>query len=219
MAKPATKPDWTFTNPAQRVEPGAAKKENGWDENERPPKEYMNWLFFNLTEWINYLEEQADLFTSAKQVLVDSSIGTSSFPTFKTLQEAHDEAQVVAGWKILIISNLDLDATVNITKPDIEIEQRPGTRLRKGAGAPATGFTGLQIGATADRVRLTSIAMGSATGAEQFSGAGDEALDIDVGADNVFLNNPIFVAGNTTDLDDNGNTTLTISSPQTGLGA
>jgi len=55
MAKPVSKPDWTVGNPdfgTVTVEPSAAKKETGWLVDERIPREFLNWLFFNITDWI-----------------------------------------------------------------------------------------------------------------------------------------------------------------------
>ena len=207
LPKPSTNIDWTDGAPSKVVEPSAAKKLLGWVALERPPFEYMNFLFFNTDEWIKYLESITDETANNKQVIVDAG-GNGQFTT---LQAAHDDASVVAGSKILVISDLSVDATVNISKNDIEIEFRNGRRLLKGGGAPAAGFIGMQIQATADRVRLKHCGFGRAGG--QFNGAGDVALDIVAGVEDCFLDNPIFGPGNTSDLADAGTDTA-ISNPQ-----
>lgn len=207
--------DWTDGAPSKVVEPGAPKKLLGWVALERPPFEFMNFLFFNTDEWVKYLESVTDATIGSLVFIVDAG-GAGNF---LDLQSAHDDALVVAGSRIFIVSDLDLDATVNITKPDIEIGMAPGKRFHKGGSAPATNFTGIDINATADRVRLMHLAFGSAVGGEKFSGAGDVAFNMNVGADNIFMLNPVFITGNTTDFTDNGNTTYVSVGSQSGLPA
>lgn len=208
MAKPASHLDWTDGAAAKAVEPSAAKKLLGWVALERPPFEYMNWLFFRADEWIKYLETVTDATIASTIVVVDSGGGGN----FTDLQSAHDDAGTVAGSKILIVSDLSLDTTVSLTKPDIEYEMRSGKRFLKGGGAPATNFTGVSINATADRMRMKHCGFGR--GASHFSGAGDKGLDVDATVEDVYLDNPIFGPSNTQDIDDNGNGTLAINQPQ-----
>jgi len=167
----------------------------------------MNFLFLNTDEWVKYLESVTDETANNNQVLVDAG-GSGQF---LTLQAAHDDAGTVPGTKLLVISDLSIDVKVTISKNDIEIEFRNGKRLLKGGGAPAAGFTGMEIQATADRVRLKHCGFGRAGGL--FDGAGNVALDIIAGATDVYLDNPIFGPGNTSDLLDNGTDTV-IASPQ-----
>lgn len=61
--KPTSKIDWTKGNAAPasaRTEPSPGKKTTGWTVNERPPFQFMNWLFYNINEWIDYLEDVTD---------------------------------------------------------------------------------------------------------------------------------------------------------------
>lgn len=213
LPKPSNHLTWTDGDAAKVVEPSAPKKLLGWVALERPPFEYMNWLFFRADEWLQYLESVTDETALAR---VDAIVNESGSGTHTDLQSAHDDANVQAGSTILITSDLDLDTTVTITKADIEIRMQPGFRFHKGGSAPATNFTGVQVQATADRCRLRSLAFGSAVGGEQFSGTGDIALELASGVTDVYLENPVFVAGNTTDLTDSGTDTV-IASPQTGL--
>lgn len=217
LPKPSSKIEWTVDNPAPgtvRVEPTAQEKKDGWDINQRPPREFMNFLFFNLDEWIKYLEQQTDLFVAGN---IDAIVDAGGNGTHLTLQAAHDAAEVIPGSKIIIVSDLVLVATQSITKPDIEIEMSPGFRFTKGVGAPATNFTGVDINASAKRTRLSHLAFGSATPSERFAGGGDLALNVAAAADHVFLMNPIFVVGNTTDIVTNGNATMITAHPQIGL--
>lgn len=206
LSKPTTKTDWTLGEPAKVVEPSAGKKLLGWVALERPPFEFMNFLFFNTDEWVKYLESITDETVNARQVIVNAA-GNGQF---LTLQAAHDDADTVPGTKILITSDLSITATVNISKNDIEIEFRPGFRLLKGGGAPATNFTGMQIQATADRFRGTHLAFAKA--GSVFNGASDKALEIVVGVEDAFLFNTIFGPGNTQDLDNQGTDTVITNS-------
>lgn len=57
MAKPTSKPDWTVGNGSfatVTVEPSAPEKVSGWAVNQRPPRQFMNWLFYNIDLWIKY---------------------------------------------------------------------------------------------------------------------------------------------------------------------
>lgn len=57
--KPSSKPVWTVGNPdinLTTIEPSGDKKMTGWEFNEKPPHEYMNWLFYNIGQWIDHLE-------------------------------------------------------------------------------------------------------------------------------------------------------------------
>lgn len=200
--------DWTDGNPSKVVEPGAAKKLLGWVALERPPFEFMNFLFFNTDEWVKYFEIVTDETAFAR---VDAIVDKDGNGSFLTLQEAHDSAQVTAGSTILITSDLELIATQNITKQDLEIKMQPGNRFLKGAGAPATNFKGISINATADRCRLMHLGLGRA--GKLFNGSGDVVLQIEAGANDVLLFNPMSPPGNTADLTDNGTNTV-VSIPQ-----
>lgn len=218
--KPAAHIDWvTDDSPAKITDPGAAQKDAGYIGKQSPDPFHFNWILNRIDKWLKYVDCQVDLLAGQGiSAIVDPNIAASSAPRFKTLQEAHDDASVVAGSIILIVDDLLLDTTFAWTKADIEIRMLPSKRIKKGPSAPATNFTGIDIQATADRVRLVHLGFGSAAGAEQFSGAGDKALNLSAGADNVLLMNPIFVAGNTQDFEDNSNSTYSTVAPQSGLG-
>ena len=38
------------------VEPSSGKKDSGWNEGERPPRETFNWLHRITNDWIEYFE-------------------------------------------------------------------------------------------------------------------------------------------------------------------
>jgi len=57
MAKP-TKPRWADANPSFAVEPSEGKKDTGWLSGEKPPFQYMNWLFLKVKAWIDWFENK-----------------------------------------------------------------------------------------------------------------------------------------------------------------
>lgn len=60
MAKPSTKPQWlngiTAVDPTVNVSPTAGKRDAGWATQERPPAQYLNWLFYWIHQWILYVD-------------------------------------------------------------------------------------------------------------------------------------------------------------------
>jgi hypothetical protein len=63
--KPTSKTLWTETNPTARAEPTGAEKETGWSLSQRPPFQFLNWLFWNLGLWVEYFEGITDLLSTA----------------------------------------------------------------------------------------------------------------------------------------------------------
>lgn len=195
LPKPGSHLGWTDGDAAKVVEPSSAKKLLGWVALERPPFEYVNWLFFRADEWIKYFESVTDEIVGAGQIIVDAAGGGS----FTDLQSAHDSADVGPGSKIVVTSDLTIDSTVQISKNDLEIEFRSGNKLIKGGGAPATNFRGLEIVSSCDRLTLRNAWF------EGFTGAGDNALWLDASALYAVFFRLIFDANN--NFEDNSNAT------------
>ena len=66
--KPASKPDW---NPPATVvtEPSALKKAAGWSPGEKPFATHFNWLFQNISQWLDYVDTFSDDFTTLDAAL------------------------------------------------------------------------------------------------------------------------------------------------------
>lgn len=186
MAKPTRKPNWTYTNAPARAEPTNQKKVDGWGADERPPFQFFNWLFYNISEWIDYL----DVTTTAQNQEYDAivgDVGTDPAATHSTLVAAL--AAVNPKSKILVKLDYVVPAVIQIAKNDVHIVFRPGITYSKGAATSA-----LQI--SADRVMIEG---GRFTG---FNSGGDSGILIDSGADyaNIFRN---YFYDNTDDVVDN----------------
>lgn len=191
MAKPASKPDWTLTNPGVRTEPTPTKKNNGWAADERPAYQFFNWLFFNISEWIEYLETETDILSSAFDAVVAASGGTHT-----TLAAAIADAAIQPYDRILVKDPEDLSTTVEISKAGLEIYFAPSaTFTDNGAG------TGLRLSQPNIRLyngRMTAFATTciDLTAAakncrvQDFNFGSTVTTDItDAGTNNLFVNN------------------------------
>jgi len=196
MAKPTSKPDWTVGNPSfgtVTVEPSAGKKQNGWDIGERPPRQFMNWLFFNIGEWIDYFETTTDGLLNL-QGIFDAVVGVGG--DFATLTDLVTDADYLAGniKNILITSDQALSAPITWALDDLNISFKPGVAVLKGIGA-ATGFI-----ITGDRIRVNQGRFAN------FSDGGDKAIEVG-GAANYTIISQCYFLNNDTTIDDNGTKT------------
>ena len=141
---------WTTNSPLNRIYVPVTQRENGWNINQRPPFEFMNQLFFEIDEWLKYLDTVAETVAATPQVIVHSDPQRGQFTS---IQDAHDDPEVIAGTTILVASDLEITATQQISKQDIGITFTPGSKLIKATGAP-DGIRGLEVIATADSCLL-----------------------------------------------------------------
>jgi len=197
MAKPVSKPDWTVGNPdfgTVTVEPTAQKKEDGWFADERPPREFFNWLFYIIDAWIKYFEGVTDGLI-ALQSTFDAVVGTGG--THADINEVMNDGNIANIKRILVISPLVVVVKQTINQPDIHIEFKPNATFTDGADLP----TGLELTAVAKRC---NILYGRFSGFD--NGGGDEAITLLAGADNCLLMGNRFFS-NSNDITDNADNT------------
>lgn len=178
MAKPASKPEWTVDNPnfgTVTVEPTAQKKQDGWLPDERPPRQFMNWLFFIINEWIDYFEQVTDGLI-ALQSTFDAVVGTGG--THADINEVMADGNIANIKRILVISPLVVLVKQVIDQPDIHIEFKPQATFTDGADLA----TGLELTAAAKRC---NILYGRFSGFD--NGGGDEAIKLLAGANNCHI--------------------------------
>lgn len=157
MAKPTSTPDWTEGNPSfatVTLEPNGAKKQQGWFADEKPPFQWMNWLFWNLNQWVKYLNAAMKF-----QLIVSDDFDA----THSTLAAA--VAAASAGQSILVRKNETLNASVTVSTANLLIEFDPGTTYTKGSAT-----TGLVVSASGVKIRGGRFA--------GFSTSGDKAIQI-----------------------------------------
>ena len=189
MPKPSSKPDWTLTNPTRRQEPTAPKKETGWDIDERPPSETMNWVLFNLTEWTIYFEEITDALNGI-QTAYDAVVGVLG--THATINDLMADANIAQIKRVLVSSPQTLTGAPQvIDQDDMWFEFKPQAVYSKGAGSTL----GIQI--TSDRVTIMG---GRFT---NWSTGGDKAIELTAAASACLIMAARF-ASNDTSIDDLG---------------
>lgn len=152
MTKPSSKPDWTVGNPdfgIVTIEPTAQKKEDGWFPDERPPREFMNWLFFNITEWITYFEGVTDLF-STQGIIYEAFIGAGG--THVDINDWQSDPDIANKKNALVVSNLAVDAIQIIIVNGSKLDFKAETAITK--NGPTGADIGLQI--DADRIRVNN---------------------------------------------------------------
>lgn len=193
MAKPATSINWTYGNPDQAiisVEPGAAKKQEGWKTDERPPKEYMNWLFQNIDEWIKYLDSEVENF-STQSVIYDAYVGANG--THADINSLMADPDIASKKHILVIGTIAVDEIQVISRDGMTFEFKAGAGITK--NGPTGAATGLQI--QANRTRIINARFLS------FNAAGNVALKIDATYKNNLVQGCMF-NDNETAIDDQG---------------
>lgn len=189
MAKPTSSPKWTVGNPnfgTVTIEPSAGKKQTGWTAGEKPPHELMNWLFYNLGEWVDYLDTVA--FQGFNAV-----VGTGAGATHPTLAAALADVLVTAGSRILIKEDATINATIQVTKHNIELKFMPGVTYSKG-----TATTCIQVSADGFKMYGGRFAA--------WSVGGDKAILIDATSDYSMIRDVRFASCDT-EIDDLASTT------------
>jgi hypothetical protein len=66
--KPSTYLNWTDGDPLKVTQPPSAQQLSGWTEGEPIPFQYLNWLFYQTDQWIQWL----DGYTNESQVNVEN---------------------------------------------------------------------------------------------------------------------------------------------------
>ena len=193
MAKPTEKMEWTVGNPTARTEPSAGKKTDGWDPNERPAREFMNWLFHNTQEWLDYFETETDALL-ALQSTYDVVIGVGG--THATLNDAIADVGLGENQRVLIKDPATLTTTQVLSKNGWEIFFKPLAIYSQGA----VTTPGIQI--TGSRVRLHG---GRFT---DFDGGTDVAIELTAAARNCMIYDNMFFNTDVTIQDDGVNTAL-----------
>lgn len=183
FTKPTSKPSWTNNNPSfptVTVEPTAAKKQAGWAPDERPPAEFLNWLFYNVGEWISYFETITDnLVTRIGQY--DAIIGFGG--THATINDVMNDANINNIKRVLVTQSIVIDEVQLIDKNDMTLMFKPQAVVVMGESA-----NGLKI--DAERVKVIGARFKNFTG---------KALELSEGSRNClvaecsFLDNGVMI--------------------------
>lgn len=178
MAKPIKKPSWvTGQSGLNIVEPTVGKKAAGWAPDERPPAEYINWLYQNISDWIDFIDSISS--TSAIALEYAAIVGPSAPATHASLAAALADVAVPNGSRILVLTDQTLASPVTITKNNIEIYFASGKSLIKGAGTQGLIIQGLNCRIHGGRI-------------VGYSTAGDKAIQVQAGAKNCMIRDIVF---------------------------
>ena len=191
--KPSSKPQWTVGNPdfgTITVEPSAGKKEAGWLPDERPPREFMNWLFFNIGEWIDYFEGVTDIFAS-QGVIYDAFVGSGG--THADINALMADAGIATIKNVLVTTTLAVDNVQIVNQDGMNFDFKPQAGITK--NGPTGADFGLQI--DSNRVRINNC---------RFVGFNDSGVDkaVILNGNNNLINGCMFQDCDTT-IDDQGN--------------
>lgn len=187
--RPTDYPQWTTGNPGVQVEPTLSQKFAGWFVNQRPPNTWMNWLFGNISDWINWLDQQVQ--ANNNNVTYDAVVGTNgTFPDINTLMASANIANIK---NVLISTPQTLTATQVINQPDMVFTFKPQAWY-----SPAF-LVADAIHITAPRVRIFGGRFYSFTG---------NVITLEVGADNCLISQVYFHNNTGTISDLASNTTL-----------
>lgn len=195
MAKPTSQPAWTVGNPnfgTVTIEPTAQKKEDGWLIDERPPREFMNWLFFNIDEWITYFDGEIDVLAGLGQAF-DAVIAPAG--THATINDLMADVDIASKKRVLVATAQTLTSTQVIDQDDMEFIFKPQAVHSQGAA--------LTLGIQVDAERCT-LRGGRFT---DFSTGGDKAIQLTANAKNCLIVDNRF-NNNSTEIDDLGSGNL-----------
>lgn len=153
MAKPASKPNWTYNNPdfaTRSVEPTAQKKTMGFNVGERPASEFFNWLLWIISQWIDHFDETIGQ-TSATSTIYSAILGGAS-ATHADINAIMADADLAnQDLRILLAGPLVFAQTQIINRDGIEILGVPGATISKGGGTAI----GIQI--ESSRVKIKDV--------------------------------------------------------------
>lgn len=172
MPRPPTLPEFASVITAGypgRVEPNAGRKNTGYDDGEAPPAGEHNWLFGVISDWVEYLDEEAtrlllaalldqqNTFTAPLEVNVTDALTAA----LVTRPSADDDANAGNKWKAVLgfrIGNTDGGTNAN---GDIYVNQYVGTQT--GPGQHVITFNAVWVTASqwwiADNPLLPSFAL------------------------------------------------------------
>lgn len=168
---PATRPtttiDWTDGNALKQVEPSSGKKLLGWTKSERPPFQYMNFLFYNLDAWVKWLDyiTQLSIANLDYQAYVGSGLtGSVAFADFNALMASPSIASIK---KVLVLNPMTVVTPQIINADGIEFVMHPSAVISKG-GATNPGI----------HIQANGVTFSGAGRFTDFSGGSDAAIRI-----------------------------------------
>jgi hypothetical protein len=189
FTRPTSYPNWTVGNPGVQDQPTSGEKFGGFVPNQRPAPTWMNWLLGNISDWINWLDQETQLNNSQQEY--DAVVGTNG--THADINSLMADPNIAQIYRVLVTTPQTLLTTQTINKSDIDFIFKPSAVYSKAL----TGSTkGLSI--TASRVRIYGGRWTS------YNGGGDIAIEIGSGVKNCIIDGVMFSSDCTTTINDLG---------------
>ncbi len=160
MSKPNKHLDWTDGDALKVQEPTTGKKLLGWTPSERPPAEFMNWLFHYQDLWNKYFDSQIEA-VLASGLVYDAIVGVGG--THNTINELMQDSGIATKKNILVISPFTLTETILIDQNNMKFTFTPKATIAKGS-------VGLGVQITSEGVTFEGCRF------LNFSGGGEEAM-------------------------------------------
>lgn len=105
-SKPSSKPAWVPSDdPAKIIEPSVSKKNTGWAQEEKPPFQYFNWFWNNLSKWVNFFSGQQKY-----NIIIDSDTDEGDFTTLAS----YLAGSPTSGDRVLLRVDETITATLSI---------------------------------------------------------------------------------------------------------
>lgn len=136
---------WIPNNTTGIATPPGGKLAAGWLAAEKPPYQYMNWLFNLTSQWINRLGPQA--YTVV--------VGSGANCTHATLAAAVADSGVGSNIKVVLTESATVASTIHLTKAGWKIEALPGVTYTK-SGSAVSCFSCEADGVEIMRVRFAA---------------------------------------------------------------
>ncbi len=126
-----TKPKWATGAPSYAVEPSESKKTVGWKAQEKPPYQWMNWLFLKAYQWFGWGEERTEFSDSASFHTTGASV------TWSGTQIIVPAGGLYLEWRSrnTIVNNILPEATYSLADGEYLVfipHATPGTVLATG---------------------------------------------------------------------------------------
>lgn len=188
MSKPNKHIDWTDGDSQKQVEPSTGKKLLGWTKGEKPPFEWINWLFYTIDLWLKYFDSVIEN-VEANGSVYDAIVGVNG--THATLEDLMSDSNISNLKNILVISPFTLNNPITLDENDMNFFFKPQATISKGTSAVGIILNG-------ERIRLNNAHF------VNFGDTNDESLRLDTLSVNCMVRDCFFTNASSTALVDNG---------------
>lgn len=147
MAKPTNYPEWALnlindpvTSLDNKVEPTAQWKTDGQSAEEPTPRQYVNYQFDKIDEWIKYLDGEVDLLNIFKGDVGKVVVVNATNPTLT--RDQSNNYVIMSGTTITLDNVISVGGGSEQIGSTIQVRTTNSTTIALNAGATVVGFTG-----------------------------------------------------------------------------